>query len=281
MRVRAVVEKKVSECNLWSIGLGPTWNTRSTYSTRVNWGCLGGDSNKQMSLYNATFRLYDSKCWNDKSDDTMEVVFSIRDAGPAQGALVTTSTSDCASLRLQVTDILSQSPWQDAYLWFGSYGVEDDTELKGKINDTIVGRFHSIQYTQFYTDFDGTMTSIWDQNQSTLTTPENGGKIEMAPDDVLIADSDLFQFTIPFTLKVGIENPVPSPSDEWSAGRFAHFISLGSENYVEEATENVVQIVWDGKKEVRLIYGADKIYVTGLNEELADGEEYCDWSKVG
>merc|ERR1719474_87994 len=237
MRARAVVQKRVDECNLWSMALGPTWDTRSDYSARVNWQCLGGPSFKQMSLYNATFRLYDSKCWNLNETERMEVQFSIRDAVTDQGAQVQTNTTDCATLRLQITDILSQTVWEDAYLWFGSYGTSEDSDLVNQINDPIIGRFYSMLYTQFWTDFDTLMTQIWDNNASTvnltLREADNKGKLHIAPEEKLVADPELFQFEIPFSLKLEIQRPDPTEG----AGTFAHFVTVGADDYILDSDD--------------------------------------------
>lgn len=284
MRARAVVEKREDECNLWSIALGPTWDTRSTYSARVNWQCLGGSDNKQMSLYNATFRLYDSRCWNANETDTMEVVFSIRNAGPDKGAKVTTTTTDCASLALQITDILSQSPWEAAYLWFGSYGTSEDSDLVDRISDNtpIIGRFYSMLYTQFWTDFDTLMPQIWDSNASTLSAAEretDKGKLYVAPEEHLVADSELFQFEIPFALKLGIQRPDPTSASDgtWTSGKYAHFVTVGRAEYVLDAEdigedEDVLQMVWDGTVGARLVYAPSGLWETGL-----DDSSYCEW----
>eukprot|EP01084_Bolivina_argentea_P288943 496040_1 len=279
MRAQTMVSKRDGECNAWAMGLGKHWHMRQPFSTRVNWGCLKGPPHRQMSLYNHTFRLYDGKCWNDPDDETLTMTFSVRDAGHRPGSEMTAG-SDCATLDLQVTDILSQTPWEDAYLWLGSWGEVEDPELKGYLNAShnLVGRFESVQYTRFYSEFNTYMEHIWDTNLTTAT--EKSGTMLMQPGDVAVADADLFQFTIPFKIKIEINAPSRTLEDE-EKGHYAHFVSLGGTQYVEEPTEDVVQIVWDGTAETRLIYTSQAIHVTGLhNEQTEDDEFYCNWDSV-
>jgi len=298
MRARAVVEKRLNECNLWSIALGPAWATRSDYSARVMWQCLGGstynpqtgyyEQHKQWSLYTPTFRLYDADCWNANETDTMEVVFSIRDAGSDNVAKLTSPQSDCASLREDIPDLLSQSPWEDAYLWFGSYPTSEseDSDVLDAISDPIIGRFYSMLYTQFWTDFDTLMPQIWDHNLSTMnaTAEETTkAKLYVAPGQHLVADAELFQFEIPFALKLGIRRPDPSYGDgTWSSGKYAHFVTVGRSDYVLDADEigsdeDVLQVVWDGTEGVRLVYTTSGLWETGLDE----GSSYCNWNLQG
>ena len=193
MRVRATVQKRAAECNAFSIGLGPTWESRSEYSTRVNWQCLGGNSQQQWSLYNDSFRLYDPECWDGSTDtkEVMEVSYTLqnrsdnlswyKDSAPVARVATNASDYSCASLQNLVIDISKQNPWQDAYLWFGTLPRDDYyyyPEL-ASVNDSIIGRFTSMAYTQFFTDFDGDMTHIWSAadaaNLSLDTFPEQDG----------------------------------------------------------------------------------------------------------
>jgi len=309
MRVRAVVSKRTEECNLWAVGLGPEWETRSEHSTRVNWGCLGGPdptgdtqdaTYKQMSLYNDSFRLYDSKCWYDDPAaeeepaevQWMEVVFSVR----AEGALVTTNTTDCAALRLEVSDIVDQEPWDEAYLWFGTYSKSDEDKLES-VNKSVTGRFHSMRYTQFFTDFNGERAEIWDAQLSQIAydeganaTKDAGGvAVYLAPGERLVADAELFQFALPFVAKLQLVKPtsdnigankVPEVDSlaDFSSGSLAHYVTFGGLAYVEQATPDTLQIVWDGDNEVRLLYGADTVYGEGLDDDAADdAADACEW----
>ena len=268
IRARAIVEKRVDECNLFSIGMGPSWTTRREYSTRVNWACYTGiqyNNQKQISLYNATFRLYDSTCWNDDFDsiDTMDVVYSVgnKDLGydygysqgqDGRGSEVTTSISNCAPFRL-INDIFDQTPWENSYLYFGTYNENDDSDLRGRINNSVIGRFDAIGYTRFFTDFaDSSVMDIFNEaNDGSLIS---GGK--------LTSNDDYYQFSIPFMIKLGINNPTD--------GAYAQYLSLGGDgNYVQEATDGVVQIVWDGDKRQRLVYTANGIYY--------NPDESCSW----
>jgi len=262
----------------------------------VNWGCLGGTdpdgrTYKQMSLYNDSFRLYDSKCWYDDPaaeeapayEQWMEVVFSVSE----EGAKVTTNSTDCAMLKLAVSDIVSSDPWDDAFLWFGSYSKSDDDQFD-TVNQSVRGRFHSMRYTQFFTDFNGDRAEIWDAQLSQITYDEGsdatknagGDAVYLAPGERLVADAELFEFELPFVVRLHLVKPDSDGLPDvdalagFSIGSVAHFVSFGAVAYVEEATPDTVQIVWDGENEVRLLYAADTVYASGLD----DDNGACDWS---
>jgi len=203
-------------------------------------------------------------------------------------AEVKASYLDCARLRFDITDLLSQSPWEDAYLWFGSYPTSEsqDPDVLDAISDPVIGRFYSMLYTQFWTDFDTLMTQIWDHNLSTMnaTAEETtGSTLYIAPDQHLVADADLFQFEIPFSLKLEIRRPDPSRGDgTWSSGKYAHFVTVGRSDYVLDADEigsdeDVLQVVWDGTEGVRLVYTSSGLWETGLDA----GSSYCNWDVQG
>eukprot|EP01083_Nonionella_stella_P004972 14519_1 len=239
-RVRVVVRKQLDECNLWFIAMGKEYGPWMPQSTRVSWYCdarfpSGGP--RMLYLYNSTFRLYDGTCWQDLTADAMEVVYTVL----GKKAKVITNQSDCAPLGIppwgvQMNDI-GENGWnEDAYLWFGSY--IDDTYNSDTTNQSIVGRFESVQYTHFFTDFAGRL-DVWNDVDTVQAV--------MSAGDRLRSNSKLYQFQIPFTVRLGIKKP------------FAQFVSLGGSEYVDETTSNVVQIVWNEKRKMVFAYTGGSI----------------------
>merc|ERR1712228_368868 len=125
---------------------------------------------------------------------------------------------------------------------------------------------------QFFTDFDGTMLDLWDFSASTASeiNIHDAETICMNPGQFIVANADLFQFHLPFMMKLGIRRGIVDGVYD----QIAHFISFGGIGYNELPTDNVLQIVWDGMNGARLIYSETEIFITGYGVD-----SYCDWNK--
>eukprot|EP01084_Bolivina_argentea_P022768 42341_1 len=90
------------------------------------------------------------------------------------------------------------------------------------------------------------MDDIWMQHTAAKSVMNVGYTIN--------ANHTLYEFTIPFNVRLGIKKPK-------EMGVFAQFVSFGAIEYINSETSNVVQIVWDEIRQRRLAYTEENIYV--------------------
>eukprot|EP01084_Bolivina_argentea_P047294 87139_1 len=258
LKLRTTILRKNNECNNWFIALGTSYEPRAKNSILVTYNCI----NNEASLYNSTYKLYDTNCWdyNEAINGSLDVTIS------TTNSLITVNfdTLSCADLILPVNDI--QSNDIDAYIFIGSF---KDNKYDYSNYKKVIGRFNDIFYTQFYCHFDGLNQFLWkspgpnidnDKRQTIMFTGES------------IISGSSFQFEIPFMIEMGIKRPWDNEDINHIIGRYAHFIVIGDDIYMNKTRDNVIQIVYDGYPKQRMIYTSYGIYVNSTG---------CKWNIYG